>query len=126
MSEPSTSHPPHVPAPGAREMRHGRPAAGAANDRDHALHDPADPVTDWLLEQPRIGADEFAVLFAIHQFNGRPRGSGWIRRVELGRSSGLDQVSLTSVLNDLRQKGLVGMSRHPVDSTRARYLLMTG
>ena len=123
MSEPSNSHSPHAPVHQAGHPWHPAPMAGA---RGHALHDPHDPVTEWLLEQPHIDATEFAVLFAIHKLNARYRRTAWIRRIDLCRSSGLNQVSLTRVLNDLLHKGLIGLSRHPVDSSRARYLLVAG
>ena len=89
----------------------------------HPVHADDDPVTEWLLEQRHIDDTEFAVLFAIHQLNARRPRSAWIRRTHLCRSSGLDPVSLARTVNELREKGLVGMSRHPVDSTRASYVL---
>lgn len=110
-----------APVRAPHQPGHAAPAA-----RARPLQDADDPVTEWLLEQPRLEATEFAVLFAIHKFNARGRGSAWIRRTHLCRSSGLDQPTLTKVLTDLRHKGLVGMSRHPVDSSRARYLLIVG
>ena len=72
-------------------------------------------VTDWLLQHPHIDATEFDVLFAIHKLNSRPHRSAWIRRIHLCSSSGSSQVQLTWVLTDLR---------HPVDSSRARYVLL--
>jgi len=103
---------------------HPPPQRSAAQSRAHSLHNAYDPVTEWLLEQPQLDATEFAVLFAVHQLNARWRRSAWIRRGDLCRSSGLSQVPLTRVLSDLRQKGLVGMSRHPTDSSRACYMLI--
>lgn len=112
-----------VPVRAPHQPWHAAPTAEA-----HAcpLHGADDPVTEWLLAQSHLDATEFAVLFAIHKFNTRRRGSSWIRRTHLCRGSGLDQPSLTRVLADLRHKGLVGTSRHPVDSARARYLLIIG
>ncbi len=126
MSEPSTSESPRAPAHGALRAGHPWFRAPTADAQGHPLHDADDPVTAWLLEQPQLDAAEFAVLFAIHQFNARRPRSPWIRRTRLCRSAGLDQVSLTRVLTALRQMGLVGMSRHPRDATRARYLLTIG
>jgi DNA-binding MarR family transcriptional regulator len=108
------------------EAHTSRDSLRPADARSHPFHDTDDPVTEWLLDHPHINATEFAVLFAIHKLNSRRRRSGGIRRIELCRTSGLGQVSLTRVLTALRHKGLVGMSRHPVDSTRARYLLLVG
>jgi len=123
MSDSPISQLPDASAHGPRNAGHPWHAARAANTPGHGLHDPSDPVTEWLLEQPHIDATDFAVLYAIHSLNGRQCGCAWIRRTELCRSSGLSQVALTRALNDLRQRGLVGMSRHAVDSSRSRYLL---
>ena len=126
MSDTSSSRPPRDPAHEAGAA--GRPwhPHRVAGVQGPAIHRGDDPVTEWLLEHPRIDAAEFRVLFAIHKLNSRPRRSGWIRRTHLCRSSGLSQVRLTRVLNDLRDKGLVGISRHRVDSSRARYVLIVG
>jgi len=110
----------HAPVHGPHPARHVAPTAA----HGQPLHDPEDAITEWLLEQPQLDANGFAVLFAIHQLNARRGRSAWIRRSDLCRSSGLNQVSLTRVLTDLRHQGLVGMSRHPSDSSRACYMLI--
>lgn len=124
MSEPSSFDSFRATRHGTPMATHPRHAAQAANVQDHPGRADDDPVTEWLLEQRHIDDREFAVLFAIHKHNAWRSRSAWIRRIELCRSSGLSQVSLTRVLNELRQRGLVGLSRHPVDSCRARYMLM--
>lgn len=123
MAETSSTNTPRSPAPSAI---HPWRAAPIADARDPSPGTGDDPVTDWLLEQQHLDDLEFAVLFAIHKHNGRHGGFGWIRRTDLCRSTGLDQPSLTRVLDRLRYDGWVGMSRHPVDSGRARYLLIVG
>ena len=126
MSEPSSSDSPHGPAREAPNAGHAWFRAPTADAEGHPLHAADDPFTEWLLEQAQLDATEFAVLFAVHQLNARRPRCRWIRRTQLCRSAGLDQASLTKVLTGLRQKGLVGMSRHPRDPTRACYLLIVG
>lgn len=126
MSEASISDTPRASAHGMPDPGHRWFRVPTADAHGHPLHHADDPVTEWLLEQSQLDATEFALLFAIHQLNARLPRSPWIGRTRLCRSAGLNQVSLTRVLNELRQRGLVGMSRHPRDPTRACYRLIIG
>ena len=126
MSDTSSSHTRHGDPAVRSKAGHSWNASRMAGVQDHPIDHDEDPFTEWLLEHPRIDADEFNVLFAIHKLNARPHRSAWTRRTHLCRSTGLSQVHLTQVLNDLRHRGLVGISRHPVDSSRARYVLIVG